>query len=79
MKLTSSEAAAILGIGASGLRMLVKRGQLTPIRAGAHPLEFHAVDVFDLQVARRTQREHAEISSVWSEVDAALASQVSGV
>jgi hypothetical protein len=79
MKLTSGEAAAVLDIGLSGLRMLVKRGKLTPIKAGAHPLEFHAVDVFDLQVARRTPREQAEINSVWSEVDATLAPQVSGV
>jgi hypothetical protein len=77
--LTSTEAAAILGISPSGLRMLVARHKLTPLQAGAHPLRFHALDVFDLQVNRRTPQEQAEHATLWADVDRLLALQVSDV
>lgn len=79
MTLTSSEAADVLGISTGGMRMLVARQTLRPIRPGAHPLRFHALDVYELQVRRRTVRERAEHEALWAEVDTLLASQVSGV
>jgi hypothetical protein len=67
---TSAEAAALLGVGSTGLRMLVLRGQLTPIRPGARPLLFRAADVWELQVSRLTAAERAERAELWAEVDA---------
>lgn len=73
MRLTSTEAAAILGVTTSGLRTLVSRGRLTPIEAGARPLEFHAGDVYDLQVQRRTTAEIAWQDALWAAVDRVVA------
>lgn len=73
MRLTSSEAAEALGITTSGLRTLVSRGRLAPIEAGARPLEFHASDVYDLQVQRRTPGEIAWQDALWAAVDRVVA------
>jgi hypothetical protein len=71
--LTSAEAAAVLGIGTTGLRDLVHRGRLAPITPGARPLTFHAADVYDLQVARRSAAERAWQEALWTEVDLVVA------
>jgi hypothetical protein len=73
VKLTSAEAAEVLGIGTSGLRDLVHRGRLKPITRGARPLTFHAVDVYDLQVARRSPAERAWHDALWAEIDRVVA------
>ena len=75
MTLTSTEAAEALGITTSGLRTLVQKGRITPIRPGAHlglgrpELTFHAKDVYDLQVQRRTKAEVAWQEALWAAVD----------
>lgn len=63
----------MLGLTTSGLRTLVERGSLVPIRPGARPLMFHAAAVFDLQVERRTAVERAWHDSLWAAVDLVLA------
>lgn len=73
MRLTSTEAAEALGITTSGLRTLVERGHLAPIAPGARPLEFHATDVYDLQVKRRTKADIAWHEALWAEVDRVVA------
>lgn len=75
MTLTITEAAAELGISPAGVRKLVQRGRITPIEPGAHPLRFHAIAVFDLQVQRRTPQERAQHDAIYAEVDAVLAGQ----
>jgi len=71
--LTSAEAAEALDIEATGLRGLVHRGRLAPIRSGAKPLTFWAKDVYDLQVERRTKAEVAWQEALWAEYDRVLA------
>lgn len=73
MTLTSVEAAEVLGVTTAGLRKLVERGRITAIRPGAHPLTFHAADVFDLQVQRRTPAERVWHDALWARVDRVLA------
>ena len=75
MRLTSTEAAEVLGITTSGLRTLVQRGRIAPIAPDAHlwpgraEQEFWAKDVYDLQVARRTKADIAWHAALWAEVD----------
>jgi hypothetical protein len=73
--LTSAEAAEVLGVTTSGLRTLVQRRRLRPINPGARPLEFHATDVFDLQVQRRTKADVAWHAALWAAVDQVVAGQ----
>lgn len=73
MTLTSSEAAAALGISAPALWKLVQRDRLKPIRAGAKPLIFWAKDVYDLQVERRTAAQVAQHEALWAEYDLVVA------
>ena len=75
MKLTSGEAAAVLGIRGDHLRKLVQRGRITPVQPGARPLEFWAKDVYDLQVLMRTPSQVAEHDALWAEFDRVLAGQ----
>lgn len=77
--LTSAEAALALGVGTGGVRMLVQRDKLTPIRRGARPLRFHAQDVVALRRDRLTSAERTEIDDMYAEADAELASQVRGM
>jgi excisionase family DNA binding protein len=74
--LTSAEAAEVLGVSTSGLRTLVERGRITPLAAGARPLTFHATDVFDLQVQRRTKADVAWHEALWAAVDQVVAGQL---
>lgn len=76
MTMTTSEAAAELGIGESGVRMLVRRGQLAPVRPGAKPLRFADAEVWRLQQLRARADERARVEAAY---DTALAPQVSGV
>jgi len=76
--LTTREAAAVLGLGPSGMRMLVLRGKLTPLKRGAHPLRFPADDVWRLEAARRGAAEMGEIQAAHDEAGR-LASQVRAV
>lgn len=79
MTLTSSEAAEALGITTSGLRTLVQKERLKPVNPGAHlktgrpEQTFHAKDVYDLQVQRRTKAEVAWQEAMWAEVDRLMA------
>lgn len=77
--MTTREAGQALGIGGSGVRMLVQRGDLHPVRRGARPLRFNQAEVWRLQSARRSVTERAAIQALHAEADAVLASQVSGV
>ena len=54
MTITSAEAAAILGLTTSGIRTLVERGKMAPVRPGAHPLRFVREVVIELEWARRS-------------------------
>lgn len=74
--MTTSETAAELGIGESGVRMLVQRGQLAPVRPGAKPLRFRESEVWRLQQQRARADERARVEAAY---DDALAPQVSGV
>lgn len=75
MTLTSSEAAAYLSVTTSGLRDLVHKGRLKPI-PGSRPHKFYAIDVFDLQVARRTAAQRAQHDALWADYDRVLAGQL---
>lgn len=59
MTITSTEAAAILGLTTSGLRNLVLRDKLAPVRPGAHPLRFMREAVIELEWTRRSPAEKA--------------------
>lgn len=69
----------MLGLTPSGVRMLVARGKLRPVRRGARPLRFLRADVVELQRARRDEAWNAEVDDTYAEYDAELASQVRGV
>lgn len=75
---TTHEVAVILGIGDSGVRELARRRVLVPIRRGARPLKFRALDVERVRIARESQAARDEVADVWAAADA-LASQVSGM
>lgn len=59
MTITSAEAAEILGLSTSGLRTLVARDRLAPVRPGAHPLRFTREAVVELEFRRRSAARRA--------------------
>lgn len=67
---TTAEVARILHLSEAGVRKLVERHRLTPIRRGAHPLKFRALDVEGLRAAREGSDYLAAVRSAWDEADA---------
>lgn len=70
---TTAEAAAILGLSEAGVRKLVQRHHLHPMRHGAHPLLFPALDVERLAASRLSPKTLAAINAAHDEADALLA------
>jgi excisionase family DNA binding protein len=68
--LTTQEVAAMLRITSSGVRMLVARGRLNPVKRGARPLMFQALDVERLVAQRQPTWHKADVAAAWAEVDA---------
>lgn len=69
MIVTTSEAAGILGVTESGVRMLVLRGDLEPISRGARPLTFWTETVVELEYRRRPKaqkRRVQELAEQWA-------------
>jgi len=64
MILTTSEAAAELGITPFGVRKLVERGRLAPIAPGAHPMRFRLLDVADAQEQQMTKAMRATLDKL---------------
>lgn len=68
--LTIDEAAAHLGVRPSTIRNWVLRGQLEPLRRGAHPLRFHLLDVARCHADRQPRSWHdrqARLAAKWEE------------
>ena len=64
MTITSTEAAAILGLTTASIRSLVFRGDLAPVRPGARPLRFVREAVIELEWRRRSPSEKAHAADV---------------
>jgi len=82
VSLTTDQVAPLLGITAPGVRKLVQRGILEPIRRGTRPLHFDEQVVADLQQARwRAQQRAAgsQLDDTWAEIDDLVAAQVRAV
>jgi len=77
--MTTTEVAHRLRLTTGAVRKLVQRGTLTPVRPGARPLRFQEADIWRLERARLTEIRRTEIRDTYAEVDAVLASQVSGM
>lgn len=68
--LTIDEAAAHVGVRPSTIRNWVLRGQLEPLRRGAHPLRFHLLDVARCHRDRQPQAYFdrlARLAEEWEE------------
>lgn len=68
MILTTREAADELGVTTARVRQLVAAGALRPLNAGngipARAHRFAWLDVADLQAARMSEREHADLDAL---------------
>lgn len=58
MILTTTEAAAELGLDEATIRSMVMREELAPLKRGARPLLFRAVDVIEAGARRLTKAQH---------------------
>jgi hypothetical protein len=70
---TTAEVAAILEISEAAVRKLVQRRRLAPVRRGARPLKFRALDVEKMRAERENEARQAEVASLYAEVDALTA------
>lgn len=61
MILTTEQAADELDVTPGAVRMMVLRGDLSPIVRGARPMRFHLLDVLALGERRLTSRERARL------------------
>jgi hypothetical protein len=59
--LTISEAAAELGISTAGVRKMVMRREIEPLRRAARPLRFWLMDVADAKARRLGADEDARL------------------
>ena len=57
LTVTTTEAAAILGVGEAGVRMMVLRGELEPLCRGTRPLRFWEHHVAEVEHQRRPAEE----------------------
>lgn len=60
---TTPEVAALLGISSAGVRQLVHRGRLHPVRGGGRPLRFRWLDVERLRVSRTSAVERSRLDA----------------
>ena len=58
---TTPDAARILGISETGVRMLVMRGKLKPLQRSTRPLIFREDEVVELEYRRRTKNKREEV------------------
>jgi excisionase family DNA binding protein len=74
--LTIPDAAALVGVSPRVIRSWVARGQLRPIRPGAHPLQFRERDLVACAAARMSRAEHGRLDTLWAQVVALCPSDV---
>jgi predicted site-specific integrase-resolvase len=66
MILTIDEAAEELGISTAGVRKLVERGELKPLRRKAKPSRFWLLDVAEAKARRMSRAEHDRLDALAS-------------
>ena len=66
--LTTTEAAALVGVSPFTIRRWVDRGYLTPVRPGAKPSLFLEADVIECRYERMSRAEHDALDTLWQQV-----------